>query len=50
MIRACDLTKTFRRENGEIVRALDGISMEAPDGALTALVGPDGAGKTTLIV
>ena len=49
MIRACDLTKTFRRENGEIVRALDGISMEAPDGALTALVGPDGAGKTTLI-
>jgi ABC-2 type transport system ATP-binding protein len=49
MIRVHELAKTFRRANGEIVRALDCISMEAPDSALTALVGPDGAGKTTLI-
>jgi pyoluteorin transport system ATP-binding protein len=32
-----------------VVRALDGVSLEARDGTLTALVGPDGAGKTTLI-
>lgn len=31
------------------VQALDGVSFEAPRGKLTALVGPDGAGKTTLI-
>jgi ABC-2 type transport system ATP-binding protein len=29
--------------------ALDGVSFQAEHGALTALIGPDGAGKTTLI-
>src|SRR5262245_18006416 len=43
------LRKTFQRESGEIVHALDGVSLEAAQGTLTALVGPDGAGKTTLI-
>ncbi len=27
---------------------LDGVSLDAPDGAVTALIGPNGAGKTTL--
>ena len=49
MIRARELRKTFRRDNGDMVLALDSITIEAPDGALTALVGPDGAGKTTFI-
>jgi ABC-2 type transport system ATP-binding protein len=31
------------------VQALDGVSLEVRPGALSALVGPDGAGKTTLI-
>ena len=31
------------------MRALDGVSIEVHAGELTALVGPDGAGKTTLI-
>jgi ABC-type multidrug transport system ATPase subunit len=31
------------------VRALDGISLAAPRGTVTALVGPDGAGKTTFL-
>ena len=44
-----DLRKGFRRETGELLQALDGVSIEARQGALTALVGPDGAGKTTLI-
>jgi ABC-2 type transport system ATP-binding protein len=44
-----DISKTFRRDTGEIVAALDGVSLEAGHGTLTALVGPDGAGKTTLI-
>ena len=44
-----DIRKTFRRETGESVQALDGVSLEVGPGRLTALVGPDGAGKTTLI-
>ena len=41
--------KTFRRAAGETVTALDDVALEVKHGALTALVGPDGAGKTTLI-
>ena len=44
-----DIHKTFRRESGEVVHALDGVSLSACRSTLTALVGPDGAGKTTLI-
>jgi ABC-2 type transport system ATP-binding protein len=44
-----DIRKTFRRDTGEIVQALDAVSLEVKHGTLTALVGPDGAGKTTLI-
>jgi ABC-2 type transport system ATP-binding protein len=43
------LHKTFRRQNKEIVKALDDVSLEIAPGTLAALVGPDGAGKTTLI-
>lgn len=49
VLRGQNLRKTFRRDKGEIVTALDGISLEAGRGIATALVGPDGAGKTTLI-
>ena len=44
-----NLRKQFRRETGDIVVALDDVSIEVPHGRLAALVGPDGAGKTTLI-
>jgi ABC-2 type transport system ATP-binding protein len=44
-----DINKRFSRENGEIVAALAGVSLEIAPGTLAALVGPDGAGKTTLI-
>ncbi|HEV8725595.1 MAG TPA: ATP-binding cassette domain-containing protein, partial [Candidatus Binatia bacterium] len=44
-----EIRKTFLRESGEEVTALDGVSLEVAHGSLTALVGPDGAGKTTLI-
>jgi ABC-2 type transport system ATP-binding protein len=41
--------KAFRRETGESVLALDDISFTLRRGGLAAVVGPDGAGKTTLI-
>jgi ABC-2 type transport system ATP-binding protein len=43
------LRKSFQRQTGDVVRALDDVSVEARPASLTALVGPDGAGKTTLI-
>jgi len=41
--------KTFISDKGVTTRALDNVSFEVRRGALTALVGPDGAGKTTLM-
>jgi len=41
--------KTFSRKTGETVKALDAVSFTARRNTLTALVGPDGGGKTTLL-
>ncbi len=48
-IRGRAIRKTFHRETGETVVALDDVDLDIRHGELTALVGPDGAGKTTLI-
>lgn len=44
-----DIGKIFHRDGGEVVRALDNISIEVQAGTLAALVGPDGSGKTTFL-
>ncbi len=49
VIEGRGITKLFKRASGERVTALDGVSLAVEHGGLTALVGPDGAGKTTLI-
>jgi ABC-2 type transport system ATP-binding protein len=43
-----DLRKTFARGKGR-VEALRGVSLALEPGSVNALLGPDGAGKTTLI-
>ena len=43
-----DVSKSFRRAT-HVVRALQGVSLRARIGAVTGLIGPDGAGKTTLM-
>ncbi len=42
------VTKCFY-SNGREVRALDGVSFSISAGKVTGLIGPDGAGKTTLM-
>ncbi len=44
MIRVSDLHKSFGT-----VRAVRGVSFEAPDGKITGLLGPNGAGKSTTL-
>ncbi len=48
-VAARGLRKLFKREHEAPVCALDAVSLEAEYGKLTALVGPDGDGKTTLM-
>jgi ABC-type multidrug transport system ATPase subunit len=33
-----------------LVKAVDGVTFDAPQGAVTALIGPNGSGKTTLLL
>jgi drug efflux transport system ATP-binding protein len=47
-LRLIDVHRSFRTGN-RVVAALDGISSTAAQGAVTGLIGPDGAGKTTLM-
>lgn len=44
-----DVHKDYRGKNGELVRALDGISFHVPQGRIYGLLGPNGAGKSTLV-
>jgi len=48
MIEAHDLRKTYRA-SGEDVHALDGLSLQVPEGRVIGLLGPNGAGKTTAV-
>ena len=48
MINAHDLRKAFKTKAG-VVKAVDGVDFQAPDGQITGLLGPNGAGKTTTL-
>lgn len=43
-----DVVKTYRTETSE-VRALNGVSAHFPQGAVTAVIGPSGSGKSSLL-
>jgi putative ABC transport system ATP-binding protein len=48
IIEAHGLVKTYEL-GGTIVRALDGVDLDVPEGDMLAIIGPSGSGKSTLM-
>ncbi len=50
MLELRELVRHYQSGDGEVVRAVDGVSTSISAGELVALYGPSGSGKTTMLM
>ena len=49
MLKAIDLKKQYKPKNGQIVNALDGVSVDFSETGMVFILGKSGSGKSTLL-